>query len=176
MRVSDLGLIQVYTGTGKGKTTASLGLAMRACGHGLKAYMIQFMKGRIDYGELKTAEKIDGLTIEQFGRPDFVDKDNPAKEDIELAREALARSEEVVLSGEYDLVILDEINVAIEWNLIDVGKVVDLLKRKPKDVEVVLTGRYARQEIIDLADLVSEVREIKHPFRRGMHSRIGVDF
>ncbi len=176
MHVSDLGLIQVYTGTGKGKTTAALGLAMRACGHGLRAYMVQFMKGRIDYGELRVAEKIEGLTIEQFGRPDFVDKDNPAEEDIELAREALARSKEVVLSGEYDLVILDEINVAIEWNLIDVGEVVDLLKMKPKDVEVVLTGRYARQEIIDLADLVSEVKEVKHPFRRGMHSRVGVDF
>jgi len=89
MHVSDLGLIQVYTGTGKGKTTASLGLAMRACGHGLRAYMVQFMKGRIDYGELKVAEKIEGFTIEQFGRPDFVDKDNPAEEDIELAREAV---------------------------------------------------------------------------------------
>ncbi|MCK4455765.1 MAG: cob(I)yrinic acid a,c-diamide adenosyltransferase [Thermoplasmata archaeon] len=176
MRVSDLGLIQVYTGTGKGKTTASLGLAMRACGHGLKAYMIQFMKGRIDYGELKIAEKIDGLTIEQFGRPDFVDKDNPAKEDIKLARDALARSKEVILGGKYDIVILDEVNVAIEWNLIEVGEVIDLLKKKPKEVEVVLTGRYARQEIIDLADLVSEVREVKHPFKRGMHSRIGVDY
>ncbi|MCK4367989.1 MAG: cob(I)yrinic acid a,c-diamide adenosyltransferase, partial [Thermoplasmata archaeon] len=101
MRVSDLGLIQVYTGTGKGKTTASLGLAMRACGHGLKVYMIQYMKGRIDYGELKAAEKIGGLTIEQFGRPDFVDKDNPAKEDIKLARDALARSKEVILGGKY---------------------------------------------------------------------------
>jgi len=176
MRVSDLGLIQVYTGTGKGKTTASLGLAMRACGHGLKVYMIQYMKGRIDYGELKAAEEIGGLTIEQFGRPDFVDKDNPAKEDIKLARDALARSKEVILSGKYDIVILDEVNVAIEWNLIEVGEVIDLLKKKPKEVEVVLTGRYARQEIIDLADLVSEVREVKHPFKRGMHSRVGVDY
>jgi cob(I)alamin adenosyltransferase len=176
MRVSDLGLIQVYTGTGKGKTTASLGLAIRAAGHGLKVYMIQFMKGRINYGELNSAEKIEGFTIEQFGRPDFVDKDNPAKEDIELAREALARSEEMIMSGEYDMVILDEVNVAIEWNLVQVEEVVEILKKKPKEVEVVLTGRHARREVIDLADLVTELREVKHPFRKGVHSRLGVDF
>lgn len=174
--MSDLGLIQVYTGTGKGKTTASLGLAMRACGHGLKVYMIQFMKGRIDYGELRAAKNIEGLTIEQFGRPEFVDKDNPAKEDIKLAKEALQRSEEVILSGEYDMVILDEINAAIEWNLIELGDVIDLLRKKPESVEIVLTGRYARKEILDLADLVSEIREIKHPFKRGVHSRVGIDY
>ncbi|MFQ6127424.1 MAG: cob(I)yrinic acid a,c-diamide adenosyltransferase [Thermoplasmata archaeon] len=174
--MSDLGLIQVYTGTGKGKTTASLGLAMRACGHGLKVYMIQFMKGKIDYGELRAAEKIEGLTIEQFGRPEFVDKDNPAEEDVKLARKALQKSKEVILSGEYDIVILDEINVAIEWNLVELGDVIDLLNRKPKNVEIILTGRYARKEIIDMADLVSEIREVKHPFKRGMHSRLGVDF
>lgn len=174
--MSDLGLIQVYTGTGKGKTTASLGLAMRACGHGLKVYMIQFMKGRIDYGELRAAQNIEGLTIEQFGRPEFVDKDNPAKEDIKLAREALQRSEEVILSGEYDMVILDEINAAIEWNLIELGDVIDLLRKKPESVEIVLTGRCARKEILDLADLVSEIREIKHPFKRGVHSRVGIDY
>ncbi|MFQ5909370.1 MAG: cob(I)yrinic acid a,c-diamide adenosyltransferase [Thermoplasmata archaeon] len=174
--MSDLGLIQVYTGTGKGKTTASLGLALRACGHGLKVYMIQFMKGRIDYGELKAVDKIEGLTIEQFGRPEFVDKDNPSEEDVKLAREALQKSREIILSGKYDMVILDEINVAIEWNLIRLEDVIDLLERKPANVEVILTGRYARKEIIDLADLVSEVREVKHPFKRGMHSRVGVDF
>jgi cob(I)alamin adenosyltransferase len=176
MRVSDLGLIQVYTGSGKGKTMASLGLAIRAAGHGLKVHMIQFMKGRIDYGELKTAEKIEGFTIEQFGRPDFVDKENPAQEDIELARDALARSEEVIMCGKYDIVILDEVNVAIEWNLIEVDRVIEILKKKPKEVEVILTGRHARQELIDLADLVSEIREVKHPYTRGMHSRFGVDF
>jgi cob(I)alamin adenosyltransferase len=156
MHVSDLGLIQVYTGTGKGKTTASLGLALRACGHGLKVYMIQFMKGRIDYGELKAAQNIEGLTIEQFGRPEFVDKESPAQEDVKLAGEALQRSEDVILSGEYDMVILDEINVALEWNLIELEDVIDLLRRKPKSVEIILTGRYARKEIMDLADLVSE--------------------
>lgn len=176
MHVSDLGLIQVYTGTGKGKTTASLGLAMRACGHGLRVYMIQFMKGRIDYGELRVAQNIEGLTIEQFGRPEFVDKDNPAKEDVKLAREALQRSEEVILSGKYDMVILDEINAAIEWNLIELEDVVNLLRKRPEGVEIVLTGRYARKEIVDLADLVSEIREIKHPFKRGVHSRVGIDF
>lgn len=174
--MSDLGLIQLYTGTGKGKTTASLGLALRACGHDLKVYMIQFMKGRIDYGELKAAENIEGLTIEQFGRPEFVDKDNPAQEDVKLAGEALQRSEDVILSGKYDMVILDEINVAIEWNLIELEDVINLLRKKPKSVEIILTGRYARKEIMDLADLVSEIREIKHPFERGMHSRVGIDF
>ncbi|MFQ6106904.1 MAG: cob(I)yrinic acid a,c-diamide adenosyltransferase [Thermoplasmata archaeon] len=176
MPVSDLGLIQVYTGTGKGKTTASLGLAMRACGHGFKVYMIQFMKGSIDYGELRVAEKIEGLTIEQFGRPEFVDKDSPAEEDVKLAREALNRAREVISSGKYEIVILDEVNVAIEWNLIQLDDVIDILKQKPEDVEVILTGRYARKEIIEMADLVSEVREIKHPFKRGVHSRVGVDF
>lgn len=176
MRVSDLGLIQVYTGTGKGKTTASLGLAMRACGHGLKVYMIQFMKGRINYGELNCAEKIEGFTIEQFGRPEFVNKEDPAEEDILLAKDALARSEEIIMSGKYDVVILDEVNVAIEWNLIEVGQVIDILKKKPKEVEVILTGRHARQEIVEMADLVSEIREVKHPFRQGVHSRFGIDF
>lgn len=174
--VSDLGLIQIYTGTGKGKTTASLGLAMRACGHGFKVHMIQFMKGRINYGELETAKKIEGFTIEQFGRAEFVDKEKPAKVDVELAAKALARSKEVIMGGEYDIVILDEVNVAIEWDLITLEDVMDLLRKKPKHVEVVLTGRYARQELIDMADLVSEVREVKHPLKRDIHSRTGVDY
>ncbi|MCK4237071.1 MAG: cob(I)yrinic acid a,c-diamide adenosyltransferase [Candidatus Krumholzibacteria bacterium] len=176
MHVSDLGLIQVYTGTGKGKTTAALGLAMRACGHGLRAYMVQFMKGRIDYGELKVAERIEGLTIEQFGRPDFVDKDNPAEEDIELAREALARSKEIVLSGEYDLVILDEINVAVSFGLIALRRVIDFVKKKPPGLELILTGRFAPDELIEIADTVTEMREVRHHYQKGIKARKGIEY
>jgi cob(I)alamin adenosyltransferase len=172
----DKGLIQVYTGDGKGKTTAALGLAMRAAGQGLKVYIVQFMKGWPHYGELTTVGQQPNITIKQFGRPDFVDKENPDPVDVRLAQEALDQAREVVKGGEYDLVILDEVNVALEWKLLRLEDVLSLLEEKPEHVELVLTGRYAHPEVIARADLVTEMREVKHPYQRGLSGRRGIDY
>jgi len=170
------GMIQVYTGNGKGKTTAALGLACRAAGYGYRTFMIQFMKGNLEYGELETAKKLPScITIRQMGRETFVDPTNPHPEDIKLAQEALALSREVVLSGEYDVVVLDEINVAVHMGLVDKEAVLRLLDERPSHVEVVLTGRGAAPEIIEKADLVTEMVEVKHYYSRGVQSRKGIE-
>jgi cob(I)alamin adenosyltransferase len=171
----NLGLVEVYTGTGKGKTTAALGLGLRSYGKGLKVFMIQFMKGDIDYGEILAVKELDGFIIEQFGRPDFVDKNNPEKIDIEYAHSALARAHEILSNGEYDILILDEINIALEWNLIELEDIIELINSKPKNVELVLTGRYAHPKIIELADLVTDMQEIKHPYKNGVPAREGIE-
>lgn len=170
------GLIQVYTGNGKGKTTAALGLCFRAAGHGLRSFIIQFMKGQIVYGELNSARFTDGLiTIEQMGRPDFVSKENPEKIDIEMAQDALRLAEKVIMSGEYDIVVLDEINVAADFKLVDVNEVLRILNGRPPGVEIVLTGRYAPQQFLDIADMVSEIREVKHYYTKGIDARDGIE-
>ena len=176
MILSDKGLIQVYTGNGKGKTTAALGQAMRVAGKGLKVYIIQFMKGWPHYGELRTVARHPNITLKQFGRPDFVDKENPALVDVRMAQEALDHGRQMVMSQEYDLVILDEVNVALEWRLIQLQDLLSLLDDKPERVELILTGRYAHSAIIARADLVTEMREIKHPYQRGIVSRKGIDY
>lgn len=170
------GTVQVYTGSGKGKTTAALGQAMRACGHGLKVIMIQFMKGNINYGELETAKRIPNFTIEQYGLETFVDKKNPGKKDIELAKRGLERVKEVVKSGKYDIVILDEINVALDYKLIPLDEIVNLIENKPKGVELILTGRYASPEIMKIADLVTEMLEIQHHYPKGVKAREGIEY
>ncbi|MGD2248528.1 MAG: cob(I)yrinic acid a,c-diamide adenosyltransferase [Candidatus Methanofastidiosia archaeon] len=167
-------LVQVYTGNGKGKTTAALGLAMRAAGHGFTVYMIQFMKGQINYGELKTAELIPELEIKQFGRPEFVSKENPDPEDIKLAKKGLEHAKKIIFSQEYDIIILDEINVAVDFNLIKEKDVITLIKEKPDTVELVLTGRKCPREIVKIADYVTEMLEIKHPFTEGTMARKGI--
>ncbi len=169
------GLIQIYTGDGKGKTTAALGAALRACGHGMNVYMIQFMKGDIHYGELKAAESLPNLKIVQFGKPTFVDKDNPSKEDIELAQLALDHARIIIEEGEYDVVILDELNVAIDFNLVEIDKVIEILKSKPEYVEIIITGRNAKKAIIDMADLVTNMRKIKHYYDTGTGARTGFE-
>ncbi|MGQ4915359.1 MAG: cob(I)yrinic acid a,c-diamide adenosyltransferase [Candidatus Asgardarchaeia archaeon] len=170
------GLIQVYTGNGKGKTTAALGLALRAVGHGLKVIMIQFMKGRQYIGEKRASEYLPNFEIKQFGREDFVNLKKPAKVDIELAQSALSFAEQIIMSGHYDIVILDEVNVAIHYGLIDVNSVISIIKNKPRTVEIILTGRYAPKEIIELADLVTEMKEIKHPYKKNILARAGIDY
>ncbi|HKK02050.1 MAG TPA: cob(I)yrinic acid a,c-diamide adenosyltransferase [Desulfuromonadales bacterium] len=170
------GLVQVYTGNGKGKTTASLGLALRAVGHGLKVRILQFMKGSTVYGELETARRLAPLlTIEQVGRDTFVSHADPAAEDVRLAREGFAKAREVLLSGEYDLVILDELNCAVDFGLIALEEVKDLIRSKPLHTELILTGRGAHPDIIDMADLVTEMREIKHYYNSGQHARTGIE-
>lgn len=170
----ELGLTEVYTGDGKGKTTAALGLALRAIGHGYKVLVVQFLKGKKDYGEILASKKIKNLEIYQFGREEEVNLMKPEKIDIELARKGFDFAMEKIFSGEYDVVILDEINLAITFSLIPLHEVLNLIAKKPKSVELVLTGRFCPKKIIDVADLVSEVKEIKHPYRKGILSRKGI--
>jgi cob(I)alamin adenosyltransferase len=170
------GTIQVYTGDGKGKTTAALGLALRAAGHGLRTYIIQFMKGSSNYGELKVAESLDGLVIEQSGRDTFVDRRNPAPVDIELARQGLEKARAAIVGGEYDVVVLDEINVALDFGLVSLDDVRGLIAARPPSLELILTGRSAHPEIVKLADLVSEVLKIKHHYDAGVEAREGIEY
>ncbi len=170
------GLVQVYTGNGKGKTTAALGLALRAAGHGLKVYIVQFMKTGEGYGETNMIRKIENIEIKSFGRPTFVNPENPAREDIELARKALSHAQKIIASNKYDMVILDEANVAVKWDLIKIEDLLETIKNKPEKVEVVLTGRYAPKELIETADLVTEMKMIKHPYSKGISNRKGIDY
>lgn len=168
------GYVQVYTGNGKGKTTAAIGLAVRAAGANLKVFIGQFVKG-MHYSELESLKRFsDLITIKQFGRDCFI-YDDPTEEDIKRARDGLKESKEIINSGEYQLVILDEIHIALYYNLFPIDEVVDIIKNKPEDVELILTGRYAPQEIIDIADLVTEMREIKHYYVKGVVAREGIE-
>ncbi|MGA1847854.1 MAG: cob(I)yrinic acid a,c-diamide adenosyltransferase [Thermoplasmatota archaeon] len=169
------GYLQVYTGNGKGKTTASLGLGLRAAGAGLKVHMVQFMKGR-RYSEIDAIMDIPNFTISQHGRDEFVSRENPERVDIELARKGFEKAREVVLSGEFDMVILDEINVAADYGLVAIQEVIDLIKGRPDHVELILTGRSAPREFIESADLVTEMREVKHFYNQGVEARKGIEF
>jgi cob(I)alamin adenosyltransferase len=171
------GLIQVYTGDGKGKTTCALGLALRAVGQGFKAYMVQFMKGR-ETGEVKAAAArlSPDLTLRPFGRPGLVKLQDPAPEDLALVREAWDLARQVILAGEHDLVILDEINLALTFNLVPRAEVLQTLRERPLWVEVVLTGRQAPPELIELADLVTEMRPVKHYYAAGVPARRGIEW
>ncbi len=170
------GYVQVYTGDGKGKTTAALGLALRAAGSGFRTYIGQFMKGQ-RYGELKSVKKLAPLvTIEQFGRRTFLHvTKNPDPEDILRARRGLARCREAMLSGHYDIVVLDEVNVAIHFNLLSVADVLAVIGEKPRGVELVLTGRRAPAAFIRRADLVTEMKEIKHYYQKDVPARRGIE-
>ena len=170
------GLVIVITGNGKGKTTAAFGQALRAVGQGYNVFILQFMKGR-KYGEFIAAEKyLPGLTIKMSGLDSFVMRNNPAAIDIELAQKGLATARKAIMSGKYDMVILDEINVAMDFKLIKLKDVIDLIKNKPPVLNLILTGRYAPKEIIKLADTVSEVQEIKHHYNAGIKERAGIEY
>ncbi len=170
------GYIQVYTGDGKGKTTAALGLALRAAGYKYKVYIGQFLKGQ-EYGELLSAKKLSPyITIEQFGRKGFihVTKD-PDEEDIKRAKRGLKKCLEAMLSRKYRIIILDEINVAVDFNLITEEKVHEFLDKRPEDVEIILTGRYAPPSFLKRADLVTEMKEKKHYYKKGVKAREGIE-
>lgn len=170
------GLVIVITGNGKGKTTSAFGQALRAIGQGYKVFIIQFMKGR-SYGECIAAEKyLPRLTVHRSGLDSFVMRDNPAPADIQLARQGFELAKKVVASGKYDMVILDEINVAVDFKLIPLQDVVQLIESKPPSLDLILTGRYAAKKIIGLADTVSEVREIKHHYAAGIKDRAGIEY
>ena len=175
--MTKLGLVQVYTGSGKGKTTASLGLTLRAVGHGFRVCMIQFMKDNARYGEALAAQYLPGFRLVKAGRDAFVDIKNPDPVDSELACEGWELAKSVIASREYEIVILDELNVAMAAKLVNVEEVAKFLQdNRNQGVEMVLTGRYAPAAILELADLVTEMQEMKHPFQQGIPSRQGVDY
>ncbi|HUV51834.1 MAG TPA: cob(I)yrinic acid a,c-diamide adenosyltransferase [Dehalococcoidia bacterium] len=170
------GLVEVFTGNGRGKTSAAMGVVLRALGHDLKICIIFFMKGKFPYGEQKTLAKFPNVNFTVFGSLDFVDPRNVREEDKKEARKALQAGREAMLSGKYDLVVLDEINVAAAWGLIGVEDIIKLIEDKPEQVELILTGRYADPRIVKQADLVTEMVAIKHPFDEGVKARAGLDY
>jgi len=170
------GYIQVYTGNGKGKTTAAIGQAVRAAGAGLKTIIIQFMK-EYPYSEIVSLNELSKwITVEQYGKDDFVYKGKmPGEEDMAVALRALKRAEDIMLCNEYNIIILDEIIVAIYFKLFPISDVIDLINKKPDNVELILTGRYCPEEIIEKADLVTEMKEIKHYYTKNVLSRKGIE-
>lgn len=172
------GLVIIYTGNGKGKTTAALGTALRAVGQGFKVLIIQFIKGSWRYGELRSLKRLEPeIELIRVGRGfvGIIDDKLPREEHVKAAREGLAVAREKVTSGEYDLVILDELNYAVLGGLLSIEEVLDVVKAKPPHVHLIITGRDARPELIELADLVTEMREIKHPYQKGIPAQRGID-
>lgn len=168
------GYIQVYTGNGKGKTTAALGLAIRAAGAGLKVFIAQFIKMG-EYGEIKALKRFkDLITVEQFGTGRFI-KDKPSASDIEIARKGIEKIKAAFTSGQYNVVIMEEANVAAKLGLLSVENILKIMDEKPKDVELVITGRGADSRIIEKADLVTEMKEVKHYFQKGVKARTGIE-
>jgi len=170
------GYVQVYTGNCKGKTTAALGLAFRAMGRGLRTYIGQFMKGQL-YGELEAARKVEPfITIEQYGEKRFIHVKNPPQQkDIDMAQNGLEKARQAMLKGGYNIVVLDEVITANYFNLVSLADILDFINNKPEDIELVLTGRYAPRELIDAADLVTEMVEIKHYYQQGVAARDGIE-
>ncbi len=180
------GLVQIYTGNGKGKTTCALGAGLRAAGHGLDVIMICFMKAKIairdeeeeiNYGEFGSTDLIPNFTIIPVGRDSFVDKENPDPIDIKMAQDGLKLAQDAISKNECDLLILDELNVAVEWNLISLEDQLGLISSKPNDMEIIMTGRYATKEVLDAANLVTEMKEIKHYYNdKKLQARKGFEF
>lgn len=168
------GFVHLYTGDGKGKTTAAFGLALRAACSGMKVYIGQFVKG-MEYAEIKVRDFIPNITIEQYGRNCFIEAE-PAPEDFACAQIGLKKMKAVLQSGEYDLVILDEITIALYYRLVLPEDVVEAIKNRNPKIEVVMTGRNAPRALIDLADLVTEMKEIKHYYQQGVLAREGIEF
>ncbi len=168
------GYIHIYTGDGKGKTTAALGLIIRALGHNKKIAMIQFMKDDKNYGEYKFLH--DKITLLQVGRNEFVNFDDPEQIDIDLAQKGFEKAKEIIFSKEYDIIILDEINVAMMFGLIGEDSIVDLMNNKPESLELIMTGRGASEKMIEHADLVTEMKEIKHYYTKGIIARQGIEY
>ena len=174
--VTSLGMVQVYTGMGKGKTTAALGLAFRALGQGKKVLLVQFMKQGRQLGEVKAAGKFKQFKILQSGSRGWVKKGSLALKDKQLAQKGLSQAQKAINSRKYDLVILDELNVVLEFGLVRLKEVKQLLALRPAGVELVITGRHAHPEILASADLVSEIREVKHYYQKGITQRAGIEY
>ena len=168
------GLVQVYTGNGKGKTTAALGLAVRAAGAGINVYILQFIKSAA-YSELGSIRKINNITIEQCGRGCFI-KGKPKRADIARAERGIAKAARRIISGRYGMVILDEVNCALKAGLIKPEAVIEIIWNKPKNVELVLTGRYCPSAVMKHADLITEMKKIRHPYDKGIPARHGIEY
>lgn len=169
------GHIHVYTGNGKGKTTAALGLALRAVGAGKKVFFAQFVKGK-SYSEIEFVQKyIPGITIKQYGLGCFIVKD-PTFQDIEAARKGLAEVSSIIKSGKYDVVVLDEANIATYYNLFSVEELIDTISNKKDEAEIIVTGRYAPDKLINIADLVTDMKEVKHYYNKGIEARKGIEY
>ncbi len=167
------GYVHIYTGNGKGKTTSALGLSLRAVCSGKKVFFGQFLKG-MDYSELKATKFLPNFEIKQYGRGCFIFND-PEEEDYIVAKEGLEELTEILKSDAYDIVVLDEVNIAIYYKLFSAQDVIDALENRNEKVEVILTGRYAEQKLIDYADLVTEMKEIKHYYSEGVEARVGIE-
>lgn len=170
------GLVQVFTGDGKGKTSAAMGAVIRALGHGLKVYIAYFMKGDYLYGERNILAQLPNVTQENFGAEKFIDPQNIKPEEREQAQKALAAARKAMLSGNYDLVVLDEVNLAVSFGLLELDEVLKLLKDRPEGVEIILTGRRADSRLVQSADLVTEMLKIKHPYDEGVAAREGIEY
>ncbi|MFW9777959.1 MAG: cob(I)yrinic acid a,c-diamide adenosyltransferase [Candidatus Heimdallarchaeota archaeon] len=176
MENKQLGYTHVVTGDGKGKTTSALGMALRAAGHGFKVLIIQWLKKGWNYGELRALTAIPQITLVQYGRPEFIDRKNPKEIDITEAQAALIRARTAVEKEDWDVLILDEINVALDFGLISKTEVIKLIKQKPKKLEIILTGRNAPRSIVALADYHTEIQSHKHPYQREVLARRGVEY
>lgn len=168
-------MIQIYTGNGKGKTTAAIGLALRSLGRGRRVVLLQFLK-RKETGEMSGLARFENCSIQRFGREDFITEETINELDRQLAEDGCSRAEEILRDKSADLVILDEINVALHLKLIEIARVADMIAACPPEIELVLTGRDSPREIISLADYVSEIKEIKHPYRNGITAREGIEY
>ena len=173
------GIVIVYTGNGKGKTTASLGVALRAIGHGFRVCMVQFIKGEWHYGELNSIKRLEPdleLIVAGKGFIGIIDDDHALEEHVKAANTALNIVNQKISLGTFDIIILDEINYAINLGVVKLEDVINIVKNRPKNVSLILTGNHAREEIISLADLVTEMKEIKHPYKKGIKAKKGIDF
>jgi cob(I)alamin adenosyltransferase len=168
------GYIHIYTGDGKGKTTAALGLAIRAAGYGMKTYIGQFMKGQ-HYGELTALHDHPCITIEQYGDVECVHREEITTKHVGQAKQGLKQARKAIHSHRYDIIILDEINVAVWFDLITTEDVFELLNERPKNIEFILTGRHAPEAFLEMADLVSDIKEIKHYYNQGVNARTGIE-
>ncbi len=167
------GYIHIYTGNGKGKTTCALGLSLRAVCAGKKVFFGQFIKG-MKYSELDAIKYLPNFEMKQYGRDWFI-YNNPTEEDIEVAKNGLLEIENILVNGNFDLVIMDELNIALHYKLFSVEEVIKILDKRKENVEIIITGRYASQELIDKADLVTEMKEIKHYYKSGVQARKGIE-
>ncbi|MCJ7764144.1 MAG: cob(I)yrinic acid a,c-diamide adenosyltransferase [Dehalococcoidales bacterium] len=173
----DKGLVSIFTGYGKGKTTAAIGTAVRAAGHGLRVFISFFAKGDEYYcGEANALSQLPNITLTSCLHKDWIDKENIKAEDKELAESALATAREAMLSGNYDLIILDEINIAINYGLVSLDEVIRFINDKPQNMELILTGRYAEPKLVQMADLVTDMQMVKHPYGKGITARRGIDY
>jgi len=169
-------MIHIYTGNGKGKTTSAIGLAIRALGHSKKVCLIQFMKKNFVYGEIQFLKNIPNIDIYQFGTAELVDINNPADIDFVEAQNGLEKAKQVLSDANYDLVILDELNVVLYFRLLKIEQVIDIIKNANKGLELVITGRYANEKLLALADLITEMKEVRHYYKKGIKARKGIEF